>query len=61
MSVSRSSPKIRELVSRGKQLYPNSRSMRHRWVKQTAELLESGRHGLMTGGWRNGVRTPLGQ
>lgn len=61
MSMSRGSPKIREIVSRGKELYPNSRNMRHQWVKKTMELMESGRHGLMTGGWRNGVRTPLGQ
>lgn len=43
---------LRKLVARGMELYPASKSMRKRWVKQTSELLVSRRHGLLNGGWQ---------
>lgn len=42
---------IREVVKRGIELYPNSKSMRKQWVRWTVKLVEEGRHGLQTGGW----------
>lgn len=44
--------KIKSLIRRSKELYPRSAHMQRIWVKQTMELVSSGRHALMTGGWR---------
>lgn len=42
---------IKKLVSRSKELWPNSIIMQKNWVRQTVSLTESGRHALLTGGW----------
>lgn len=46
--------KIKDLIKRGKELYPTKRAMRKQWVKQTLYLYATGKHALITGGWQNG-------
>lgn len=41
----------RELVKRGLQLYPQSKTMRKTWVRQTYHLLQTRRHAWFDGGF----------
>lgn len=50
---------VQELEARSMNLFPNSDNMRRQWLEKTIELLDSDRHGLLTGGWANGIRGQL--
>lgn len=50
---------IKNLVKQAKQHYPKSKRMRKAWVKQTHELIQSGKHGLLSGGWTISTRARL--
>lgn len=43
---------VKDLVKRGRELYPQSKAMRKTWVRHTNSLLRSGRHALITGGFK---------
>lgn len=43
--------KVKSLVKRAKELYPDSIIMQKNWVRQTVDLTDRGRHALQTGGW----------
>jgi hypothetical protein len=45
---------IKQMYVRAKELYPQSRRMQRTWVRQTFHLLQTGRHALLTGGWKIG-------
>jgi len=45
---------IISLRHKARKYYPNNVRMQHTWVRQTAYLLRTGKHGLLTGGWVNG-------
>jgi hypothetical protein len=40
------------LEKKSKQLYPQSPTLQKRWVETSYNLYKSGRHALLTGGWR---------
>ena len=40
------------LEKKSKQLYPDSPSLQKKWVEASYTLYKSGRHALLTGGWR---------
>lgn len=43
---------VKSLVNRSKDLYPTSNFMRKQWIKSTINLIDSGRHVLITGKWK---------
>lgn len=43
---------VKDLVKRGRELYPQSKAMRKTWVRHTRYLLQSRRHALIGGGFR---------
>ena len=50
--LNKTTPDLRKIVRKGKTYYPESKLMRHAWVRQTVELIRDGRHALQTGGWQ---------
>lgn len=47
--------KVSALIKRSIEIYPKSATMRRQWVKHTYQLLKTNKHGLITGGWKNGA------
>lgn len=43
-----------QMYVRAKQLWPQSTKAQRAWVRQTFRLIASGKHALLTGGWKKG-------
>lgn len=46
--------KVRDLIQRGKEIYPKSKTMQKQWVRKTRELYSRNCHMLQTGKFRFG-------
>lgn len=47
--------RVRKLLAQGRRLYPSCRVLRHQWVRKTMQLEDTGRHALLTGGWKRDI------
>lgn len=46
-------PTLMQLVRKARSHYPHSRDMQRQWIKKTTHLYMTGKHALLTGGWRS--------
>ena len=44
-------PTVWELKSKAKKVYPHSLYMQKQWIRTSAHLYQTDKHGLLTGGW----------
>lgn len=42
---------LKKISRRGRELWPTNTYCRRQWTRQTKELIDSGRHALLTGGY----------